>query len=58
MSLALITQYFDTLKEIGANNKSTTILLPHSPSGLKDLAAQLQESIITGNLVANSENSE
>jgi regulator of protease activity HflC (stomatin/prohibitin superfamily) len=57
MNLALITQYFDTLKEIGANNKSTTILLPHSPGGLKDIAAQLQESIITGNLVTNSENS-
>ncbi|WP_339049560.1 SPFH domain-containing protein [Rickettsiella endosymbiont of Xylota segnis] len=58
MNLALITQYFDTLKEIGANSKSTTILLPHSPGGLKDIAAQLQESIITGNLVANAENSE
>lgn len=58
MNLALITQYFDTLKEIGANSKSTTILLPHSPGGLKDIAAQLQESIITGNLVANPERSE
>ncbi|KAF5292205.1 hypothetical protein FQR65_LT11303 [Abscondita terminalis] len=58
MNLALITQYFDTLKEIGANSKSTTILLPHSSGGLKDIAAQLQESIITGNLVANTENSE
>ncbi|MCH9637573.1 SPFH domain-containing protein [Rickettsiella endosymbiont of Litargus connexus] len=58
MNLALITQYFDTLKEIGANSKSTTILLPHSPGGLKDIAAQLQESIITGNLVANSEQAE
>lgn len=57
MNLALITQYFDTLKEIGANSKSTTILLPHSPGGLKDIAAQLQKSIITGNLVANAENS-
>lgn len=55
MNLALITQYFDTLKEIGANSKSTTILLPHSPGGLKDIAAQLQESIITGNLVVNSD---
>jgi len=58
MNLALITQYFDTLKEIGTNSKSTTILLPHSLGGLKDIAAQLQESIITGNLVANSEKSE
>lgn len=50
MNLVLVTQYFDTLKEIGANNKSSTILLPHSPVGLKDIAGQMQESIIAGNL--------
>ena len=54
MNLVLVTQYFDTLKEIGANNKSNTILLPHSPAGLKDITSQLQESIITGNLVSKT----
>jgi regulator of protease activity HflC (stomatin/prohibitin superfamily) len=52
MQLVLVTQYFDTLKEIGANNKSSTILLPHAPTGIKDIASQLQESIITGNLAS------
>ncbi|KTD59341.1 protease subunit HflK [Legionella santicrucis] len=52
MNLVLMTQYFDTLREIGANDKSSTILLPHSPSGFKDIAAQMQEGIITGNLVS------
>lgn len=51
MSLVMMTQYFDTLKEIGANNKST-ILLPHSPSSLEDIAKQIRESIITGNLAS------
>lgn len=55
MNLVLVTQYFDTLKEIGANNKSNTILMPHSPAGLKDIASQLQESIITGNLASHNE---
>lgn len=54
MNLVLVTQYFDTLKEIGANNKSNTILLPHSPAGFKDIASQLQESIITGNLASQT----
>ncbi len=54
MNLVLLTQYFDTLKEIGANNKSTTILLPHSPGGLKDIASQIQEGILTSNLTAES----
>lgn len=49
MNLVLITQYFDTLKEIGANNKSSTLLLPQMPA---DLAAQIQQSIITANLAS------
>ncbi len=55
MNLVLVTQYFDTLKEIGASNKSSTILLPHSPAGLKDIATQMQEGIITGNLASKSD---
>lgn len=54
MNLVLLTQYFDTLKEIGANNKSTTILLPHSPGGLHDIASQIQQGIMSGNLTSNS----
>lgn len=53
MSLVMMAQYYDTLKEIGASNKSSTILLPHSPSGLKDLASQLRENIIVGNRVVD-----
>ncbi|MBJ7450294.1 MAG: SPFH domain-containing protein [Parachlamydiales bacterium] len=52
MSLVLMTQYFDTLKELGASGKSTAILLPHSPGGLKDVAAQIREAIISGNLAS------
>lgn len=50
MGLVMMAQYYDTLKEIGAKNKSNTILIPHSPGGIKDIAAQLREGIITGNL--------
>lgn len=53
MQIVLMTQYFDMLKEIGANNKSSTILLPPSPEGLKNFAAQMQESIITGNVASH-----
>lgn len=56
MSLVMMVQYYDTLKEIGAHNKSSTILLPHSPSGLNDLSAQLRDSILTGNIVSDSNN--
>ena len=30
--LLLISQYFETLKEVGANSKSNAICIPHSPS--------------------------
>ena len=46
LNLVLMTQYFDTLKEIGSASKSNTILLPHSPGALTDIAGQIREAII------------
>ena len=51
LNLILITQYFDTLKEV-ASSDSNTIMLPNSPSGFSDVSAQIREAIISGNLVA------
>lgn len=51
MQLVLMTQYFDTLKEMGQNSRSSVVLLPHSPSTLGDLNAQIRDSLISGNLV-------
>jgi regulator of protease activity HflC (stomatin/prohibitin superfamily) len=51
MNLVLMTQYFDTLKDIGASNKSSTILIPHSPGNLKNIADQIESSMITANEV-------
>jgi len=53
MGLILMTQYFDTLKEIGAANHSNTILLPHSPGFISDLAGQIRTAIISGEAVAD-----
>ena len=51
MSLILIAQYFDTLKEMGKNGNVNTIMIPHSPSSLTDLQQQIREAIIIGNQV-------
>lgn len=51
MSLILMAQYFDTLKEMGMSGKMNTILIPHSPAGLHDLQEQIRNSIITANQV-------
>lgn len=49
MNLVLLTQYFDTLKEMTMNGRTNTILLPHSPAGMQDIASQIREAIIVGN---------
>ena len=52
MQFVLMTQYFDTIKDIGANSKNSSILMPHSPGAMKDF----QEQIITGTFIGNSLN--
>lgn len=51
MNLVLLTQYFDTIKDIGENSKTNTILIPHSPGGMSDLSAQLRDAMIVANKV-------
>jgi regulator of protease activity HflC (stomatin/prohibitin superfamily) len=48
MMLVLVTQYLDTMKEIGASDKSNTIFLSHSPAAIGDLFRQMQEAIMIG----------
>jgi regulator of protease activity HflC (stomatin/prohibitin superfamily) len=52
MQLVLMTQYFDTLKEIAANDHSNTILIPHTPNTLTDLFSQLRNAIVAGSELA------
>ena len=48
MQLVLMTQYFDTLKDIAANDHTNAILIPHTPNTLTDLFSQIRNAIITG----------
>jgi hypothetical protein len=48
MQLVLMTQYFDTLKEIAANDHTNTVLIPHTPNTLTDLFGQIRSAIVTG----------
>jgi regulator of protease activity HflC (stomatin/prohibitin superfamily) len=50
LSLILLTQYFDTLKDV-AQSESNTIMLPNSPSGFTDISEQIRNAVISGNLV-------
>lgn len=47
MNLVLMTQYFDTLKEVSSSSKTNTILVPHSPAGMNDLQEQMRTAMVT-----------
>lgn len=55
MNLVLMTQYFDTLKDIGAASQTNTILIPHSPGNLADLSTQIQNAMIVAGQVNNGQ---
>ena len=47
MNLIMLAQYFDTLKEMGSSGKMNTIMIPHSPSGIDDMTAQVRNAILS-----------
>lgn len=46
MDLMLVTQYFDTLKDIGASSKTNTVFMPHQPGGVADVASQVRNGFM------------
>jgi len=48
MMLVLVTQYLDTLKDIGAQGKSNTLFVSHSPAAVGELFRQMQDAIMIG----------
>src|SRR5881394_589828 len=52
MMLVLVTQYLDTMKEIGASDKSNTLFVSHSPSAVSDLFRQMQDAVTIGTKAA------
>lgn len=51
MDMVLVTQYFDTMKEIGASSKSSSVFIPHGPGAVKDIATQIREGLLQANQV-------
>eukprot|EP00245_Coleochaete_scutata_P011519 TRINITY_DN4294_c0_g2_i2.p1 TRINITY_DN4294_c0_g2~~TRINITY_DN4294_c0_g2_i2.p1 ORF type:complete len:290 (-),score=50.49 TRINITY_DN4294_c0_g2_i2:665-1534(-) len=42
LDLVLMTQYFDTMKDIGSSSKNTTVFMPSNPGAVSDVASQLR----------------
>jgi len=49
MQLVLVTQYFDTLKSIGENDKTNTLFLSHSPAAVSEVSDQILKSMLVAN---------
>src|ERR1700744_4188353 len=54
MALVALTQYTDMIRALGENAKTNTILLPHSPSAVGDLMAQIRDGILVGDLASEA----
>ncbi len=54
LNLILMTQYFDTIKDLGASSHNNTIMIPHSPSAVGDILQQISNSVIIANQVSNA----
>lgn len=52
LGLVLMTQYFDTLRDVGVSSRSNTILIPHGPAVINDLSESLRTAMITANEVS------
>lgn len=48
MDLVLITQYFDTLKDIGASSRANSIFIPTGPSHVGDLKREFRQGMMEG----------
>ncbi len=46
MQLVLVTQYFDTIKSIGEQDKTNTLFLSHAPGAVKEVADQVLQSML------------
>ncbi|KAH9318960.1 hypothetical protein KI387_020729, partial [Taxus chinensis] len=41
-------KYFDTMKEIGAHSKSSSVFIPHGPRTVHDVAQQIRDGLLQG----------
>lgn len=46
MDLVLVTQYFDTLKDIGASSRSNTVFVPHSPGAVANVSREIRQGFM------------
>lgn len=53
MDMILVTQYFDTMKDIGASSKSSSVFIPHGPGAVRDIADQIRDGLLQASSTGN-----
>lgn len=46
MEMMLVTQYFDTLRDLGAHGKGSTVFVPHQPGSVSDIGGQIRTGFL------------
>lgn len=46
MDLIMVTQYFDTIKDLGNSSKNTTVFIPHGPGHVRDISDQIRSGVM------------
>jgi regulator of protease activity HflC (stomatin/prohibitin superfamily) len=54
MDLVMLTQYYDTLKDVGSSSNSNTILIPHGSPAQDEIFSKIRDAVIVGNEVAKN----
>ena len=49
MEMMMMTQYFDTMKDVGCSSGNSTIFVPSGPGAVADAAAAVRTGIMQGN---------
>jgi len=49
LDMVMMTQYFDTMRDIGATSKSSAVFIPHGPGAVSDVAAQIRNGLLQAN---------
>ncbi|EOA31163.1 hypothetical protein CARUB_v10014329mg [Capsella rubella] len=49
LDMVMMTQYFDTMRDIGATSKSSAVFIPHGPGAVSDVATQIRNGLLQAN---------
>ena len=47
--MVLLTQHYDTVTSVGAQSKSTIMLLPYTPNGMQQVGDQVTQALLASN---------